>query len=322
MSKPRLSKRVAYILLLAICAPASADTVFFDNFSDGNAADGMPVTWDPLAGFPGTFDASSGDFVLTPSNRAIVATVPALVLGDVSIRSQVRVLDQPTSGGGVELIARGNITAVTGYLAGLNNQGVLYIRQTGVTDPLARAETDLRLFDEDIVMQFDAFGSSLSLWAWPADESMPAAPLLTATNISYPQGVIGIDYFATEAVPSLGSGIFRYVHVADTPIVDPVLLLGDTDDDGIPGEYPDDFEPIRANFRKNVTMRSEGDLVPNGVVDFSDFKEWKTAFLAGGGSLADIDLSFTANVPEPTTFLLATLAACAPARFRRSIVLH
>jgi hypothetical protein len=222
MSKQSFSTvAAAGFLAAALCACASADTIFFDDFSDGNAADGMPVTWAPLAGFPGTFDASSGDYVLSPSNRAIVATVPDLILGDVSIRAQARMLESPATRGGVELIARGNIASVTGYLAGLNNEGRLYIRQTGVTDELAFAETDLRLLEEDIIMQFDAFGSSLILWAWPADEPMPAAPLITATNSSYPQGVVGIDYFSVEAIPPLGSGVFRFVHVADMPIPEP-----------------------------------------------------------------------------------------------------
>jgi hypothetical protein len=85
-------------------------------------------------------------------------------------------------------------------------------------------------------------------------------------------------------------------------------LPGDTDGDGNPGEFPDDFEPIRANFRNAVATRTEGDLVPNGVVDFDDFRQWKTAFLAGGGSLANIDISFGSSVPEPNCAAIALLA--------------
>ncbi len=82
------------------------------------------------------------------------------------------------------------------------------------------------------------------------------------------------------------------------------ILPGDTDGDGNPGEFPDDFEPIRANFRKVVTVRNEGDLVPNGIVDFDDFRQWKTAHLAAGGSMAGIDL-FGENVPEPASCVAA-----------------
>jgi hypothetical protein len=85
------------------------------------------------------------------------------------------------------------------------------------------------------------------------------------------------------------------------------ILPGDTDGDGNPGEFPDDFEPIRANFRKAVALRNEGDLVPDGVVDFNDFRQWKTAHLAAGGSMAGIDLF--ASVPEPATLCTAAIAS-------------
>jgi hypothetical protein len=87
----------------------------------------------------------------------------------------------------------------------------------------------------------------------------------------------------------------------------PPLVPGDTDGDGVV-ELEDDFGPIRDNFRKAVTSRSDGDLVTNGVVDFLDFRQWKTAFVGGGGSLAGLDLGFVANVPEPGTGALTVLA--------------
>jgi len=108
-----------------------------------------------------------------------------------------------------------------------------------------------------------------------------------------PQGVALFDAAAQWAANVLG----------------PPPVFGDTDGDGIGGEFPDDFEPIRANFRKSVTMRSEGDLVRNNFVDFADFREWKAAFLNGGGSLADLELGFLSNVPEPSTGLLILLAS-------------
>jgi hypothetical protein len=77
------------------------------------------------------------------------------------------------------------------------------------------------------------------------------------------------------------------------------FVLGDVDGDGIGGEFPDDFNPIRDNFQKMVSERADGDIVRNGKVDFADFRQWKTAFVGGGGALADIDLRFLA-VPEPT----------------------
>jgi hypothetical protein len=89
--------------------------------------------------------------------------------------------------------------------------------------------------------------------------------------------------------------------------VGPTCILGDTDCNNTVELA--DFEPIRANFRKQVAGRGDGDLVRNGVVDFDDFHEWKTAFLGGGGSLEGVDLGFLGNVPEPTTGMLLLLAS-------------
>jgi hypothetical protein len=88
--------------------------------------------------------------------------------------------------------------------------------------------------------------------------------------------------------------------------VGPPPVLGDTDGDGV--VELEDFDPIRANFRNQVSSRTQGDLVRNGVVDFADFREWKAAFLGAGGSLEGVDLGFQ-NVPEPASAMLLLLAA-------------
>jgi hypothetical protein len=95
----------------------------------------------------------------------------------------------------------------------------------------------------------------------------------------------------------------------------PPLVPGDTDGNGTVNIA--DFEPIRANFRKAVTARTDGDLVRNGVVDFDDFHQWKGAFLGAGGSLAGLNLSFADNVPEPSSWLLwVVIMAIAPVQQR------
>src|SRR4051812_48512726 len=91
---------------------------------------------------------------------------------------------------------------------------------------------------------------------------------------------------------------------------------GDVNCDGTI-DLQNDFEAIRSHFRKSVTLRSDGDLVTNGIVDFADFQQWKTAFIGSGGSLTGVDLNFS-ETPEPGTagiFLVAALVfACSPLR--------
>jgi hypothetical protein len=89
----------------------------------------------------------------------------------------------------------------------------------------------------------------------------------------------------------------------------PPPVAGDTDGDGI--VELEDFNPIRDNFRKAVSSRTQGDLVRNNFVDFNDFREWKVAFVGGGGSLAGVDLGFLSNVPEPSAGLLMLLGGMA-----------
>lgn len=90
---------------------------------------------------------------------------------------------------------------------------------------------------------------------------------------------------------------------------------GDTNGDGVVNG--EDLTPIRTNWRLTGKTREEGNLSGDagGLVDFVDFRQWKTAFLGGGGSLDGLDLSF-AVVPEPASILLALgcLAGCSPRR--------
>jgi hypothetical protein len=88
-----------------------------------------------------------------------------------------------------------------------------------------------------------------------------------------------------------------------------LLVPGDTDGDGIGGEAPDDINPIRENFRKAVSLRSQGDLIQDGIVDFKDFGEWKVAYMSTGSSLDDVDLRFLTSVPEPRTLVMLFVAA-------------
>lgn len=95
------------------------------------------------------------------------------------------------------------------------------------------------------------------------------------------------------------------IYAAETP-APPVP--GDTNGNGL--VEANDLTPIRDNWRMTGRTRQQGNLSGDvaGLVDFTDFREWKTAILAGGGSLEGIDLSFT-TVPEPAAALLVLVGS-------------
>jgi Concanavalin A-like lectin/glucanases superfamily len=92
---------------------------------------------------------------------------------------------------------------------------------------------------------------------------------------------------------------------------------GDTDGNGVVELA--DLDPIKANWRMTGKTKAQGNLSGDagGLVDFSDFRIWKTGFIgAGGGSLDGIDLSF-ASVPEPAAIGLALIGLLMPLGWRR-----
>lgn len=87
-------------------------------------------------------------------------------------------------------------------------------------------DTDFNVLDEDVMLQLDAIGNSISFWAWPPNEDRPAAPLSSVLDDTYDSGEISL--WANDAfTPSRVEGVFRFVHVETASIPEPssVALL-------------------------------------------------------------------------------------------------
>ena len=212
-------------------AAVSADTVFFDNFSDGKA-DFPPVQWTPSPTTPGSFDASSGDYVLSPTPKSdpdinISSDALEFTLEDTSIRTQGKI----SAGGGFLGVAVRNqaaeeVVQYFGVIAHVSNLG-------GTVLALGRAdglESDSVFFGgfptlpfdirrDDGILQLDVIGNELKLWGWKAGEPMPDGPQLSAVDDTYASGFVRIIGGVDDTRAS--STVFRYVHVADMHIPEP-----------------------------------------------------------------------------------------------------
>jgi hypothetical protein len=74
--------------------------------------------------------------------------------------------------------------------------------------------------EQDIMLQFDAFGDKLSLWAWPVGQPMPTEPQIVAFDNTYAEGPAGLISAAFVASPT-DSTTFRFIHVANMHIPEP-----------------------------------------------------------------------------------------------------
>ncbi len=101
----------------------SQAAAWFDNFNDGNVTDGTPVTWGQnlLGAFPGTYDASSGDYHLKEALADTMVTwVDSVNFTDIYARTQGKVLPDPNdpsiTGGNLVVLGRLDTSTVSTYV--------------------------------------------------------------------------------------------------------------------------------------------------------------------------------------------------------------
>jgi len=216
MSMMKRTLMSAGVLLLCARA-ASAGTPFLDDFNDRNAQDGSPVTWVPSAG---TWDASSGDYVVTGSIPRL-SRVTAQVFTNTSARAQVRVTGNIEAGIGLRR------EPLFGYAGVIRPDGSMTIARLDGAPPVAlvSAVVPFNPVTQDVLLQFDAIGNRLSLWAWPLGQSMPTEPQVVVVDNTYAQGPVGLISAGFTAVES-DATTFRFVQVAETHIVpEPAAFL-------------------------------------------------------------------------------------------------
>jgi len=301
----------AGIAAVGLPGDAHAITSWFDDFNDGNATDGSPQTWSPHPALPGNYDASSGDYQFIPTDpflddQSMAASVESTVFTTASVRTRGF-----TTGGGNVLVAAGfDFPTVSGYLANIDNGGLLQLL-TVVGGEVVEKVAEFDPNDQnpafidagsDVVLQLDVVGQDLALTVWRPGELQPAEPQISGTStFDFSSGTAGLVYNQDDP----GSfGTFRFAKASAVKLIDGDMdSNGRVDFDDIAGfvlglNNPADYE---AAF--GLAPVIQGDMDNNGKVDFDDIGLFVRRLTSGAASAAA-----TAAVPEPSSLLLAGVA--------------
>ncbi|MCA9265410.1 MAG: hypothetical protein KDA60_16235 [Planctomycetales bacterium] len=310
------------LLCCSFLATAHAQT-YFDNFDDGNPLDGQPVSWNinPGGFFPGTYDASSGDYFLYPTDQenddetlvSWVQTRQYQEVGSVRSRAQVFVDETGffTGSGNVGVMMFFNPATVSGYLGVVDHAGNAYILSAvgGEVTELVATQLD---FDatQTVNMQLDVDGTNVSYSIWPKLARQPETPQLTVDTtqidpaLRFTSGSSGIVF--NEDDPN-DLGIFHYVAASPHRIQD-----GDLDLDGIVGasdidilfqNLGNDVLPYDIHEDGDTTMddvdflvhellgSEYGDANLDGRVDGLDLEAWENNLFQSGTGWATGDFN-------------------------------
>ena len=194
----------AFLLLILPFVLAKVESVagdespfFREDFKDGDATDGAPVTWEinPLYGAEASGEVIDGSYILTTNGRSTVWTDESAPIGDVSIRVLLRGLSsEPHS---ILIVSHGNSDG-SSYMASINDHGLTLSMATS-SNPFPKFITGLidgsfNPFTQDMNIQFDSEGKELSITAWPLESPKPSKPQLTGTApIALKAGRVGIN---------------------------------------------------------------------------------------------------------------------------------
>jgi hypothetical protein len=195
------------VSLLVLCANAWAGQFFFDDFSDGNMTDGVPVNWvfgeDPGGGTEG-YTAADPDGAY-------------YIYRDVSISVQIKRISDHTNNQWVSgFVCRWSDGPTGGYWIEVRPPNRFWF---GHRDRyvLRSATLPFDVDETELIIRVDAVGDELKAWCWSADEPMPEEPQISFVDNVAPEGVVGFYYS-----PRGGQAIYRWVKVdsLEVPIVD------------------------------------------------------------------------------------------------------
>jgi len=193
--------------MMFLCANAWAGPYFFDDFSDGDMTDGLPVNWifgEDTAGGTEGYTAADPDGAY-------------YIYRDVSISVQIKRISDRTNNQWVSgFVCRWSDGPTGGYWIEVRppNRFLFGHRDRYI---LRSATLPFDVDETELIIRVDAVGDQLEAWCWPADQPMPEEPQISLVDNVAPEGVVGFYYS-----PRGGEAIYRWVKVVslEVPIVD------------------------------------------------------------------------------------------------------
>lgn len=225
---------VSVSFLLSLAAAASGETSFLDDFSDGDHADGSPVTWASMVSpyDRGTVAIQDGNLVLTP-NAGTPATrddywendvyAEGPVYRDVNIHTQVRALVDDRSAVGISGLSNqgtGGENAVWGLIVLDGDDRYLdlhYDFETEQNVSLASIQTDLSHITTDLHMRLAIVDRDVSFTVWPDGTDEPETPTLSGVLPPMFDDVEGHVALLTAGRTVDVPVAFRHVEVTTVP---------------------------------------------------------------------------------------------------------
>ena len=211
---------------------------FTDDFQDGDATDGSPVTWREQAegGLPGIREVQDGDYIQQGpgyfGSYVNESSVPPFgPIGDVSIRTQLRVIDTDNSwvfsslaaGGGTN--DQGNVQLLWG---GIRENGGLFLGEFFEGANVTHVSTELGFtpVDVDVHLQLDVRNNTLSLTAWADGSPKPESPQLVHARTTPPPSPGAFGFFTNSNENNTPRVAFRSFSAVPEPTTSTLLLLG------------------------------------------------------------------------------------------------
>jgi hypothetical protein len=241
-------------MVLNSAAPAQD---WLDDFNDGSAVDGAPVTWTATPAFAVDFAVDAGDLVVGMPDGAFPPIsslrVPSNFTSGASVRARMVAFNGP---GRFAVALADEPTGIQGYVASFSTCGggrielfrgdvlgsIVFLCGGPVPWPYSP-------LDEHYI-QLDVFGGVISARVWRPGEPFPA-PQISCVDTFYTEGVASIaiqDFGTGNCTPSGDfsdvSAVARFAQASSTPLTH--SGLGDVDADGQVGVI--DFLSLLASW--------------------------------------------------------------------------